>query len=78
MNSKGKLAILGLVDADYTGPWGIVMHNSTNDIIHINHHDKIAQFTVNRVIESYLSDVDDFKLQDGARGTGGFGSSGIK
>ena len=78
MNSKGKLAILGLVDADYTGPWGIVIHNSTNDTIHIEHHDKIAQFTVNRVIESYLSDVDYFKLQDGARGTGGFGSSGIK
>ena len=78
MNSKGKLAILGLVDADYTGAWGIVMHNSTSDTIHINHHDKIAQFTVNKVYESYLSDVDDFKLQDGARGTGGFGSSGTK
>lgn len=78
MNSKGKLAILGLVDADYTGPWGIVMHNSTNDTIHINHHDKIAQFTVNKVYESYLSDVDSFKLQDGARGTGGFGSTGVK
>ncbi len=78
MNSKGKLAILGLVDADYTGPWGIVLHNSTNDTIRIGHHDKIAQFTVNRVIESYLSDVDSFRLEDGARGTGGFGSSGNK
>jgi dUTP pyrophosphatase len=78
MNSKGKLAILGLVDADYTGPWGIVMHNSTNDTIRIGHHDKIAQFTVNRVIESYLSDVDSFRLQDGSRGTGGFGSTGAK
>ena len=75
MNSKGKLAILGLVDADYTGPWGIVLHNSTNDTIFINHHDKIAQFTINKVYESYLSDVDDFRLQDGARGTGGFGST---
>jgi dUTP pyrophosphatase len=78
MNSKGKLAILGLVDADYTGPWGIVLHNSTKDTIRINHHDKIAQFTVNRVIESYLSDVDHFRLEDGARGTGGFGSTGAK
>ena len=78
MNSKGKLAILGLVDADYTGPWGIVLHNSTNDTIRIDHHDKIAQFTVNKVYESYLSDVDGFRLQDGARGVGGFGSSGTK
>lgn len=78
MSSKGKLVILGLVDADYTGPWGIILHNSTHDTIKLNHHDKIAQFTVNRVIESYLSDVDDFRLQDGARGTGGFGSTGVK
>jgi dUTP pyrophosphatase len=78
MNSKGKLAILGLVDADYTGPWGVVIHNSTNDTVFVEHHDKIAQFTVNKVYESYLSDVDDFRLQDGARGTGGFGSSGTK
>jgi dUTP pyrophosphatase len=78
MNSKGKLAILGLVDADYTGPWGIVMHNSTNDTIHINHHDKIAQFTVNRVLESYLSDVESFNVPVSSRGSSGFGSSGTK
>ena len=75
MNSKGKLAILGLVDADYTGPWGIVMYNSTNDTVYIEHHDKIAQFTVNRVIESYLSDVDSFNLDAGSRGANGFGST---
>jgi len=76
MNSKGKIAILGLVDADYTGPWGVVTYNSTNDTIFINHHDKIAQFTVNRVYESYLSDVDSFNLEAGSRGNGGFGSTG--
>lgn len=75
MSSKGKLVILGLVDADYTGPWGIILHNSTHDTIQIKHHDKIAQFTINRVIEGYLSDVDNFQLDVGSRGTGGFGST---
>ncbi len=78
MNSKGKLAILGLVDSDYTGPWGVVIHNSTNDTVYIGHHDKIAQFTVNRVYESYFADVDSFQLEAGSRGTGGFGSTGTK
>ena len=78
MNSKGKLAILGLVDADYTGPWGVVIHNSTNDTVFIEHHDKIAQFTVNRVLESYLSDVESFNVPVSSRGSSGFGSSGTK
>ncbi len=46
MNSKGKLAILGLVDSFYTGPWGVVIHNAGPTEIKIMHHDKIAQFTV--------------------------------
>ena len=77
MNSKGKFVILGLVDSYYSGPWGIIVHNGTNDIITINHHDKIAQFTVQRVWESQLVLVEEFS-DGGARGTGGFGSSGVK
>jgi len=75
MNSKGKFAILGLVDSFYTGPWGIVVHNSGPESIKIMHHDKIAQFTVNRVFESKLVQVEEFS-DGGTRGSGGFGSSG--
>jgi dUTP pyrophosphatase len=78
MNSKGKLAILGLVDSFYTGPWGVVVHNSTDTTILISHHDKIAQFTVQRVWSSELVRVEEFDLKENARGTGGFGSSGAK
>jgi len=76
MNSKGKLAILGLVDADYTGPWGIVIFNSTDQIVRINHHDKIAQFTVNRVYSSEIVTVREFNLGENARANAGFGSTG--
>ena len=77
MNSKGKFVILGLVDSFYTGPWGVIVHNGTNDIITINHHDKLAQFTVQRVYESTLVRVEQFN-DLGTRGSGGFGSSGAK
>jgi dUTP pyrophosphatase len=77
MNSKGKLVILGLVDSFYTGPWGIVVHNATTERIAINHHDKIAQFTVNRVYTTELKEVSDFS-DGGSRGAVGFGSSGNK
>ncbi len=78
MNSKGKLVILGLVDSYYTGPWGIVVYNSTNSDIKIEHHDKIAQFTVNRVYESELEEVQEFDVSGDKRGTSGFGASGTK
>ncbi len=77
MNSKGKFAILGLVDSFYTGPWGVVIHNGGVESIKIMHHDKIAQFTVQRVFDSELIEVENFD-DLGTRGNGGFGSSGAK
>jgi len=78
MSSKGEFAVLGLVDSYYTGPWGVIMHNATNMPVKIEHHDKIAQFTVQRVYETTLKEVQDFDVSGDKRGTGGFGSSGVK
>jgi len=78
MNSKGKFVILGLVDSYYTGPWGIVFHNGTKDEIRIGHHDKIAQFTVQRVYNSQLVEVEEFDVSGDKRGSGGFGSTGTR
>jgi len=79
MNSKGKIVALGLVDAYYTGPWGVILTNTTRfrDIF-INHHDKIAQFTVNRVYESQLELVEKIDTPANVRGAVGFGSTGNK
>lgn len=78
MSSKGRLVALGLVDAYYTGPWGIILYNSTLETLTVNHHDKIAQFTVNRVNESTLKVVNEFDIPDNSRGSAGFGSTGHK
>jgi dUTP pyrophosphatase len=78
MSSKGKLVAIGLVDAYYTGPWGVILYNSTPDTIVVNHHDKIAQFTVNRVNDSMLELVEEFDVPENTRSTAGFGSTGHK
>jgi dUTP pyrophosphatase len=78
MNSKGKFVILGLVDSYYTGPWGVVVYNGNHEPIKIEHHDKIAQFTVQKVFESKLVEVEEFDVSGDKRGSGGFGSSGVK
>lgn len=78
MNSKGKFVILGLIDSYYTGPWGVVLFNGNKESIKINHHDKIAQFTVQRVYSSKLVEVDEFDVSGDKRGNGGFGSTGVK
>lgn len=78
MSSKGKLVAIGLVDSYYTGPWGVILYNGTSETIEINHHDKIAQFTVNRVNDSMLELVEEFDVPSNARGTSGFGSTGHK
>jgi len=78
LNSKGRLVILGLIDSYYTGPWGIVVFNATNTILQFNHHDKIAQFTVQRVYDSELREVQEFDVSGDKRGSSGFGSSGTK
>lgn len=75
MNSKSKFVILGLVDAFYQGPWGVIVHNAGVGTIKLMHHDKFAQFTVNRIYDSELQEVTDF-TEGSTRGTGGFGSSG--
>lgn len=77
MNSKGKFVVLGLVDAGYEGSWGVILHNATGDSITINHHDKIAQFTVNKVYSSEIKVVEEF-ASSSIRGTSGFGSTGTK
>ena len=76
MNSKAKFVILGLIDAYYTGPWGVVLFNGNKEAIKINHHDKIAQFTVQRVYDSQLVEVQEFDVSGNKRGSNGFGSTG--
>lgn len=64
----------GTIDADYRGVVGVIVLNAGSEPFEVTHGMRIAQMVVAPVIRADFSVVDD--LDDTARGTGGFGSTG--
>lgn len=64
-----------LIDSDYTGNCHVHLFNHSDEIVHFNKGDKIAQLVMREVWMGDLVEVDDLdKITD--RGSGGFGSTG--
>ena len=66
----------GLIDADYQGPLLISVWNRGRESFTIAPGDRIAQLVVMPVVRVALQVVDTFA--DSARGTGGFGHTGVR
>lgn len=66
----------GLIDADYQGPLLISVWNRGRDTFTIEPGDRIAQLVVLPIARVTLQVVDTFI--DSARGTGGFGHTGVR
>ncbi len=66
----------GLIDADYQGPLLISVWNRGRDAFTIEPGDRIAQLVVLPIARVTLQVVDTF--MDSARGTGGFGHTGVR
>ena len=66
----------GLIDADYQGPLLISVWNRGHEAFTIQPGDRIAQVMVLPVVRVELQVVDTFA--DSARGTGGFGHTGVR
>lgn len=67
---------VGVVDWDYRGELIVALHNhSENDCV-INKGDRIAQLVVTPIFRPDIAEADE--LSDTERGTGGFGSTGMK
>ena len=64
----------GTIDSDYRGELKIIMINLGQDPFAIARGDRIAQLVVAPVLPAYFVEVD--ALDDTARGSGGFGSTG--
>ena len=64
----------GTIDSDYRGPLGVIVMNAGADPFEIVHGARIAQMVVAPVVQARFEIVTD--LEDTARGTGGFGSTG--
>ena len=66
----------GLIDADYQGPLLISVWNRGREPFTIAPGDRIAQLVVMPIVRVALQVVDTFA--DSARGTGGFGHTGVR
>ena len=66
--------LVGLIDSDYQGEIKVLLWNRGNDIVQIDHMDRIAQLVIVPVVQAQFEIVQEFEQSQ--RGTGGFGSTG--
>ena len=66
----------GLIDADYQGPLLISVWNRGREAFTIQPGDRIAQLVILPIVRAELAVVEEFEIS--ARGTGGFGHTGVR
>ena len=66
----------GTIDADYRGEIGVILANVSNEPVSIQHGDRIAQMVISRHEQAEWIAVETLSETD--RGSGGFGSTGVK
>ncbi len=64
----------GTIDSDYRGPLGVILQNGGDAPFEITHGMRIAQMVVAPVVQARFTLG---PLDDTARGSGGFGSTGV-
>ena len=65
----------GTIDSDYRGEVKVILANLGEDDFMINKGDRVAQIVLAPVTIAAMVEVD--AIDDTARGTGGFGSTGV-
>jgi len=67
---------VGVVDSDYRGELMVPLHNHSREDFTIHPGDRVAQMVVTPVLLPDMEETEE--LSDSERGTGGFGSTGIR
>src|SRR5574343_387472 len=73
---QGINILAGVIDCDYRGEVGIILHNTTDNIISVDLNKPIAQLILERATLTNKCMVVD-ELESTERGAGGFGSSDV-
>lgn len=70
----------GTIDSDYTGEIKVILINHGNEIFNVDKGDRIAQAVISTVTAKNIIKLNKVSKieKDTDRGTGGFGSTGIK
>ena len=71
---KGLDVLAGVIDADYRGEIGCLLHNTGEERIELAEKSKICQLIIERIISPQAVWADE--LDNTERGRGGFGSTG--
>jgi dUTP pyrophosphatase len=66
----------GTIDSNYRGEIGVILVNHGQEPVNFQRGDKIAQMVIARIELANFLEVDALNNTD--RGTGGFGSTGVK
>ena len=77
--AKNQISVLntpGTIDADYRGEIKVILINLSKETFVVENGARIAQMVVCPVIKAKLKEVD--SLENTSRGSGGFGSTGMK
>ena len=79
MQLKNQISVLntpGTIDADYRGEIKVILINLSKETFVVENGARIAQMVVCPVIKAKLKEVE--SLDNTSRGSGGFGSTGMK
>ena len=77
--AKNQISVLntpGTIDADYRGELKVILINLSNKSFIVEKGLRIAQMVLCPIVKAKLKEVE--TLEDTKRGTGGFGSTGVK
>ena len=77
--AKNQISVLntpGTIDADYRGELKVILINLSDKVFVVENGLRIAQMVLCPVVKAKLKEVT--KLENTERGSGGFGSTGIK
>ena len=77
--AKNQISVLntpGTIDADYRGELKVILINLSNKSFIVEKGLRIAQMVLCPVVKANLKEVE--SLEDTKRGSGGFGSTGVK
>ena len=75
-NQIGVLNTPGTIDADYRGELKVILINLGNNIFVVEKGLRIAQMVLCPIVKANIKEVE--TLENTKRGSGGFGSTGVK
>ena len=75
-NGVSVLNSPGTIDADYRGEVGVILINMSNETFVVENGERIAQLVFAKVEQAEWQAVSELSTTD--RGSGGFGSTGVK